>query len=132
MTSNCVRLLSQFLKSAGVNQTHSARFSAAAVFNSPANDAGLVASVAASTASSSPPIFPQRHLPFLRSDEPPIQCWLETLRRAGDEESLVERVGFVSLHPHIFAHSVRTDLLWDNVQWQKLYRQVNWEHQEDR
>lgn len=131
MTSNCVRLLSQFLKSACLNQTHSARFSSAAVFHSSPNDSGLVASVASPT-SSSAPIFPQRHLPFLRSDEPPIKCWLETLRRAGDEESLVERVGFVSLHPHIFAYSVRTDLLWDNVQWQKLYRQVNWEHQEDR
>jgi len=145
MTSNCVRLLSQFLaKSAGVKsagakiQTHhpAARFSSAAVVSqSSPGDASSVPFVASPTTGFSQPIFPQRHLPFLRSDEPPIQCWLETLRRApGDagDESLVERVGFVSLHPHIFAYSVRTDLLWDNVQWQKLYRQVNWEHQEDR
>jgi len=141
MTTSAVRLLTALLKQ-NVGATASrplTRFASTSSphSQSPRTDASALATASSPSSSSSSvtspyPIFPDRQLPFLGADEPPIKCWLETLKRAGDHESLVERIGFVDLHPHIFAHSVRTDLLWDNVQWQKEYRKVNWEHQEDR
>jgi len=74
------------------------------------------------------PLFPKRQLPFLHPHDTPLKCWLETLKRKASSE----RVGLLDLHPHIFGFSVRTDVLYDNVLWQKTYRNINWEHQEDR
>jgi len=135
MAASAVRLAAQFLKPNGGFASRSlTRFTSSTPANPQRTASNEKAAVVTSPSSPSlsSPVFPDRQLPFLRDDEPPVKCWLETLNRATDQETLVERIGFVSLHPHIFAHSVRTDLLWDNVQWQKRYRQVNWEHQEDR
>jgi len=145
MSAKVTGLISQLLRSgsSALPVRHLHRFSPSIATTSPVSSFHHSSSdqnssvVSSSSSSSSPstsisPVFPERPLPFRRPDEPPVKCWLETLIRAKDEETLVERIGFVDLHPHIFAYSVRTDLLWDNVQWQKMYRQVNWEHQEDR
>lgn len=141
MSAKVTRLVSQLLRSSAglpgrnlprIGSSMSSSFPLTTSFHHSSNDKNSSLVSSSSTPSYTGPVFPQRYLPFLRPDESPVKCWLETLVRAGDDESLVERIGFVDLHPHIFAFSVRTDLLWDNVQWQKEYRKVNWEHQEDR
>jgi len=133
MAASAVRYVGQLLKPNGVIACRClTRLASATSSNSQRAAPEEKTASLATTPTAASPVFPDRQLPFLLDDEPPIQCWLETMKRAVDNDTLVERIGFVPLHPHIFAHSVRTDLLWDNVQWQKVYRQVNWEHQEDR
>jgi len=133
MAASAVRYVGQLLKpNGGIACRCLTRLASATSSNSQRAAPEEKTSSLATSLTAASPVFPDRQLPFLLDDEPPIQCWLETMKRAVDNDTLVERIGFVPLHPHIFAHSVRTDLLWDNVQWQKVYRQVNWEHQEDR
>jgi len=78
------------------------------------------------------PHFPTRPLPFLCDDEKPRKCWLETMKRSKEGSSAGERLGLIDLHPHIFEYSPRTDIIWENIRWQKNYRRVNYEHAQDR
>lgn len=50
----------------------------------------------------------------------PIQAWVETLAKSGDDMKL----GIVNLHPRIFAISPRLDILARNVYWQSLYSKI--------
>lgn len=49
----------------------------------------------------------------------PRQVWLENLNTVKEK-----KLGFVTLHPHIFATTPRIDIIHQNVRWQRMYRWV--------
>lgn len=49
----------------------------------------------------------------------PRQVWLENLDTIKEK-----KLGFVTLHPHIFATTPRIDIIHQNVRWQRMYRWV--------
>ncbi|XP_023238272.1 39S ribosomal protein L4, mitochondrial-like [Centruroides sculpturatus] len=76
-----------------------------------------------------PPIPPRPALPIITSRKlqyppkytKPRQAWVEGLDTL---ESV--KLGTVDLHPDVFAVPPRLDMLQFNVQWQMLYRRVDW------
>jgi len=73
------------------------------------------------------PLMTSRPLAHLPLHAKPKQVWLETLSTSEDE-----KLGFVDLHPDIFATFPRIDILWFNVFWQRLYRYVDYRHVKNR
>ncbi|EFN89342.1 39S ribosomal protein L4, mitochondrial [Harpegnathos saltator] len=55
------------------------------------------------------------------------QVWLENLDTIKEK-----KLGFVTLHPHIFAATPRIDIIHQNVRWQKMYRWVCYAHTKTR
>jgi len=49
----------------------------------------------------------------------PRQVWLENLNTVEGK-----KLGFVTLHPHIYAAAPRIDIIHQNVRWQRMYRWV--------
>jgi len=67
------------------------------------------------------PIITSRKLNFVKPFYTPRQAWVENMDSIQEE-----KLGLVDLHPDIFGASPRIDILHLNVQWQKLYKKVNW------
>ncbi|XP_032680424.1 39S ribosomal protein L4, mitochondrial [Odontomachus brunneus] len=57
----------------------------------------------------------------------PRQVWLENLDTVKEK-----KLGFITLHPHIFATTPRIDIIHHNVKWQRLYRWVSYAHAKTR
>lgn len=83
----------------------------------------------ASLAPSSSIINPSHSKPI--TDSPfvskPREVWLENF----DTED-VQRLGILTLNPQIFADTPRIDIIYRNVQWQKMYRFVSFAHSKTR
>ncbi|XP_014478102.1 PREDICTED: 39S ribosomal protein L4, mitochondrial [Dinoponera quadriceps] len=57
----------------------------------------------------------------------PRQVWLENLDTVKEK-----KLGFVTLHPQIFAATPRIDIIHQNVRWQKMYRWVSYANTKTR
>jgi large subunit ribosomal protein L4 len=73
------------------------------------------------------PVMTSRALAHLPLHIRPRQAWLETLSTADNE-----KLGFVDLHPDIFATFPRIDIIWYNIFWQRLYKFVDYRHMNNR
>lgn len=49
----------------------------------------------------------------------PRQVWLENMDTIKEK-----KLGLVTLHPEIYGAQPRTDIIFENVQWQKMYRWI--------
>ncbi|XP_074658940.1 large ribosomal subunit protein uL4m-like [Tubulanus polymorphus] len=65
------------------------------------------------------PVITSRKLEFPNKYRESRQAWLETLATPENE-----MLGIVDLHPDIFAAPPRIDMIWENVRWQNLYRNI--------
>lgn len=77
-----------------------------------------------STSSSS---IVKRTLENVPSHKKPQQAWLETLNTIDEK-----RLGLIDLHPDVFGELPRVDLLYQNVEWQRKYRKVRYDHTKTR
>lgn len=68
-----------------------------------------------------------RKLTHLTPASQPKQAWLESLDTVNHE-----KLGIVDLHPDIFGAFPRTDILWWNVHWQKMYKHINYDFVKNR
>lgn len=57
----------------------------------------------------------------------PRQVWLENFDTIKEK-----KIGFVTLHPHIFATTPRIDIIHQNIRWQRMYRWVCFTHSKTR
>nr|CAG4645147.1 EOG090X0EDZ [Leptodora kindtii] len=67
------------------------------------------------------PIVSERKLEFPPRSRAPRQAWV--LNTDTVEE---EKLGLIDLHPDVFAHKPRIDILHENVRWQQVYRFVSY------
>ena len=56
------------------------------------------------------------------------EAWIEDLTVAHDDGSNE----ILRLHPDIWAIRPRLDIIYENVEWQKWYKKVDWEYVHDR
>lgn len=61
---------------------------------------------------------------FMRSCR---QAWIENFDTVEDR-----RLGFMELHPDVFAAQPRTDIIFENIEWQSKYRYVSFAHTKTR
>ncbi|KAG7213878.1 hypothetical protein KM043_003086 [Ampulex compressa] len=57
----------------------------------------------------------------------PREVWIENLDTVQEK-----KLGFITLHPDVFAASPRIDIIHQNVRWQKMYRFVCYAHTRTR
>ncbi|XP_078000761.1 large ribosomal subunit protein uL4m-like [Glandiceps talaboti] len=76
---------------------------------------------------SSLPLITSRPLKQLPFHVQPKQAWLETL---GSKEDI--KLGLIDLHPDVFGTYPRIDLLHKCLQWQKMYKKINFEKAKTR
>ncbi|CAF1616833.1 unnamed protein product [Rotaria magnacalcarata] len=67
------------------------------------------------------PLIVSRQIEYPHIRYPPLQAWLETLGQKRDE-----KLGLVDLHPSIWQTSPRLDILYENIEWQKTYKKIDW------
>ncbi|XP_076313668.1 mitochondrial ribosomal protein L4 [Tachypleus tridentatus] len=67
------------------------------------------------------PIITSRKLDYCPKFTKPRQSWVESLDTVEGE-----KLGFIDLHPSVFAGFPRVDILNLNISWQQLYRRVDW------
>ena len=79
----------------------------------------------ASTLPSRPPLplISSRTLAFPTKYRCPRQLWVSNLDTVEEE-----KLGLVDVHPDIFAHLPRVDIIHENIRWQRLYGYVSYAH----
>ncbi|WAR10977.1 RM04-like protein [Mya arenaria] len=68
------------------------------------------------------PIITSRKIDFPNPYVEPKQAWLENMNTIR-----TEKLGIIDLHPDVFSAPPRLDILYENIKWQQLYREINYE-----
>jgi len=54
--------------------------------------------------------------------------WIENLSNTGDDNTNE----LIKLHPDVWAIRPRLDIIYQNLEWQKWYKKIDWEYEKDR
>lgn len=65
------------------------------------------------------PIVLSRHLKYLSKAVKPRASWVENLDTVEEQ-----KLGMLDLHPQVWAAMPRTDIISNNIHWQRLYKYV--------